>query len=327
MKVLNQKSILLILVMLFVLAGFGCSSSNGDGDDDGDAVNDDDDFSTTDDDDDSQQQDDDHTDDDDDDTIPYEPPDGMEIVFYDVGQGDAALVRFPGGSTMLIDGGNNHAGDDVILPHFKDIHLRYLDYLVVSHPHTDHMGGLDEVVQELTYLEEFWTNGDTSTTWQWDDLTDAIDDQDADWVTVSRGFLETIDGCTVEVISPDHDFGDLNKNSIVMIIECEDVFVMFTGDATKQTEDDLINDLGFELASDIVKMPHHGSPDRASAFPSYVLPDYAIISCGVDNPYGHPSPETVQEWEDVGAAIYRTDLQGTITVSVKNGAISVSTED
>jgi len=309
MLCLKIKSIFLFLIILSVVLA-GCGPSGGDDDDDDDGDDDDD---TPDD------------DDDDDDTIPYEPPDGMEVVFYDIGQGDASLVRFPGGSTMLIDGGIDDMGDDVILPHFKEIHLKELDYMVVSHPHADHIGGLDEVLDEVS-VNEFWHNGDTHTTWQWDDLVDSLDEQDVDWVLATRGFSRTIDGCDIEVLSPGHDFNDLNKNSIVMIIECEGIFTMFTGDATKQTENDIIGEYGFGLASDLIKIPHHGSPDRALDFPDYVLPQFGVISCGAGNPYGHPSPDMMDDWEDVGTVLYRTDLDGSVTASVKSGNINITTE-
>ncbi len=83
---------------------------------------------------------------------------------------------------------------------------------------------------------------------------------------------------------------------------------------------------GSALAADFVKVPHHGSPNRSSAFPGYVTPDYAVFSYGLGNPYGHPNPDVVDEWEAVGAAIYETALDGDITVLAKNGALDVYTQ-
>ena len=129
---------------------------------------------------------------------PYEPPDGFEVIFLDVGQGDSILLRFPAGSTMLVDGGNKSAGPAVILPYFDDIHLTQLDYLVVTHPDADHCGGLDDVVYGVD-VGEVWENGQVADTWAWWDFSDAVDDEGVPRLVVVRGDEETIDGCEVEV--------------------------------------------------------------------------------------------------------------------------------
>lgn len=301
-------------MMLCVLIAFfvGCSSGPG-ADSDGPAGDDDDDDAS----------DDDVGDDDDD--SDYIPPDGLEIVIFDVGQGDAILVRFPGGSTMLVDGGPNQAGDSVILPFFQTLHLDRLDYLVSTHPDADHSGGLDDVV-EAVVVGEVWENGLEKDTMTWDEFSVAVDERGIPRYTVERGDEENIDGCRILVMNADQGWADHNANSVVLFIACEEVAVMLTGDATETTQDDLIDHYGDELEADLVKVPHHGSPDHASQFPTYVLAEYAVISCGEGNPYGHPAPEVVFEWEATGAQIFRTDLHGDVTVRAKDGALSVATE-
>lgn len=293
--------------------GFGGPAPGVDDDDDDSAPDDDDDDDDT--------VDDDDTTDDDDDV--YEPPDGLQVVFYDIGQGDAALVRFPQGKTMLIDGGPNQAGDHVILPHFEELHLDYLDYMVVTHPDADHCGGLDDVVEEIE-VGVLWESGETHTTQTWNEFNDAVDDAGIQRRIVHRGDVETIDGCIIKVLNADQGWSERNDNSIVLSIDCEDAVSLFTGDLTECSQADLIDVYGGELAADLCKVPHHGSANRDERFAGYVSPLFAVISVGADNPYGHPTQATIQDWEDAGAEIYRTDQDGTITVGIKDGWLEVT---
>jgi len=112
----------------------------------------------------------------------------------------------------------------------------------------------------------------------------------------------------------------------VLYVDCEAVGALLTGDVTEGAQEGLIDEYGAALAAEIVKVPHHGSPDRSSDFPSFVQAEYAVFSYGTDNPYGHPNANVVQEWEDVGAAIYKTAEDGDVTFLIKNGNITVTTE-
>ena len=253
------------------------------------------------------------------------PPDGLEVVFLDVGQGDSILLRFPEGSTMLVDGGNKSAGPGIILPYLEGLHLTRLDYLVVTHPDADHCGGLDDVVYGVD-IGAVWENGQVADTWAWWDFSDAVDDEGVPRQVVSRGDEETIDGCDVEVLNADEGWDDTNGNSIVLSIDCEGITVLLTGDAHQGTQMDLVDVFGDALRADIVKIPHHGSPDRFRDFPAHVQPGIAVCSVGANNTYGHPNPEVIGEWEDAGAAVYRTDEVGTVTVTAKDGAVGVELE-
>lgn len=326
-KTSKFRNILLFIFLITLALSCTPVGDHGEDSEDDSESDDDDDIhdppSDDDDDDDSTGDDDDDDADDDDDDV-YQPPDGFQMIFYDIGQGDATLVRFPGGSTMLIDGGPNEAGKDVIVPHFDKIHLKTLDYIVLSHPHSDHCGGLDEVIDEVE-VGEVWENGQTKDTMSYDEFSNAVDDYDITRKKVNRGYSDTIDGCLVEVIYGDEGWTDHNSNSLVMTIDCEDTILLLTGDSTEESQDDLISMEGNALASDIVKVPHHGSPDRDSSFAGFVSPEIATFSCGEDNPYGHPAGAVITEWEVAGAEIYRTDIDGTITVDAKDGNLSVQT--
>lgn len=255
----------------------------------------------------------------------YEPPDGFEIVFLDVGQGDAILVRFPAGSTMLVDGGSKSSGKYVILPYFEEIGLAHLDYLVVTHPDADHCGGLKDVVFGV-YVGEVWENGQTNDTQAWWDFSDAVDMRGVHRQVVHRGDQQEIDGCSVEVLNADQGWGDTNGNSIVLSVDCEEVTVLLTGDAHAGTQEYLVQERGAELESDVVKVPHHGSSDRFEEFPSFVQPWTAVCSVGEGNGYGHPDAAVIEEWEATGANLVRTDEVGTVTITAKAGKLALETE-
>jgi beta-lactamase superfamily II metal-dependent hydrolase len=257
--------------------------------------------------------------------VEYEPPDGFEVIFFDVGQGDAILLRFPQGATMLVDGGDNSAGYSVVLPAFKKLNLTDLDYLVVTHADADHCGGLDDVVFAVD-VGEVWENGSTKDTWAWWDFSDAVDEKGIPRKVVHRGEVRDIDGCTVTVLNADQGWGDPNWDSIVLAVACEGTKVLLTADAPAGPQADLIKEYGADLKADVVKIPHHGSADRDSMFPSSILPGVAVCSVGAGNPFGHPDPDVVAEWEAVGADFYRTDLSGTITVRGKDGEVKVETD-
>jgi competence protein ComEC len=257
----------------------------------------------------------------------YEPPDGFEVVFLDVGQGDSILVRFPLGTTMLVDGGNKSAGWKVILPYFDDLHMEFLDFLVVTHPDADHCGGLDDVVWGVV-VGEVWENGQVANTYAWWDFSDAVDDLGVPRRTMERGKHMIIDGCDVDVLNADQGWGtgDVNGNSIVLAVECEDVRVLLTGDAHAGTQADLMDVYGDHLHSDVVKVPHHGSADRDSGFPAAVQASAAVCSVGATNGYGHPDLMVIEEWEDSGADFYRTDEMGTVIMAAQNGVFDFTTE-
>jgi len=254
----------------------------------------------------------------------YVPPEGFEMVFLDVGQGDSILLRFPGGSTMLIDGGGKGAGWSVVVPYLNDLHLDHLDYLVVTHPDADHCGGLEDVVWEIG-IGEVWENGQDNDTWAWWDFSDAVDEMEIPRRIVQLGDEEVVDGCDVDVFYGDEGWNDTNGNSIVLSIKCEGIVLLLTGDAHAGTQQELTAEYPQGLKSNVVKIPHHGSADRYTHFPSFVRPDIAVCSVG-NNGYGHPDAQVLLEWEEAGAQVYRTDQSGTVVVTAQGGLTEITTE-
>ena len=314
---LAVKSLVLLLVFLagcaFAGEGSNPSGDNDSDDDDDDSSNEDDD---SDEDDDSSPTDDDSQTDDDADP-PYQAPNGLEIVFFDVGQGDSLLVRFPDGATMLVDGGPNEAGYDVILPYFNDLYLHELDYVVVTHPDADHCGGLDDVLKSIP-VGEVWENGETKDTVSWQEFAEAVAAQDIEPRIVERGDGEDIGDCRVEVLQADEGYSDVNANSIVLMIDCEGGRALLTGDITEAPQDELMDLFGNDLQAELVKVPHHGSPDHAPGFAGVVEPQFAIVTVGSNN-YGHPDEEVMAEWDAVGATLFRTDEDGTVIGRIHDG--------
>jgi len=258
--------------------------------------------------------------------IPYTPPDGMQVVAIDVGQGDSILVRFPAGSVMLVDGGTKGAGKASVVPYLKALHVEKVDYVVPSHPDADHCGGLLSVVESFE-VGQVWENGQTADTYSWWDFSDAVDAKAVPRARVQRGDVYTVDGCPVTVLNADQGWGDTNNNSVVLLIECEGARVLLTGDTGTESQEDMVAALGAsQLAADAVKVAHHGSWDMYEQFPAAVHPEAALCSVGKWNEYGHPVAEIIAAWQAVGAVFYRTDQNGDIVMTAKDGSMKVVTQ-
>jgi competence protein ComEC len=254
----------------------------------------------------------------------YVPPDGIEFWFMNVGQGDATLIRFPSGATMLIDGGGGSSGKNVILPYLAQLNIDRLDYVVATHPDADHVGGLDDVVWGVD-VAEVWLNGEEKTTYAWEDFEEAVDESGADVEIVHRGKVEYVGDCDVEVLNADQGHGEYNDNSIVLMVSCEGIRVLLPGDLGWTGQTDLVEEWGVDLKAEVAKIPHHGSSDHSAEYTSLVHPAVAVCSVGKGNSYGHPNLQVLQEWEEAGATVFRTDNEGTIVAGANDGKLTVTT--
>lgn len=244
-------------------------------------------------------------------------PDGSTSVYFiDVGQGDCELIRTPDGQTILIDAGTNATGD-ALVAYLEKLGVEQIDTLIATHPHEDHIGGMDEVVNAFPigkiYLPKI-ADDQTPTTRTYERLLDAIADKDLK-ITPGRGGMTILDqdGIKLEFLAPNADsYAELNSYSIVAKLTCGEKRFLFTGDAEADSEEEMI-DMGYDLHSDVLKCGHHGSSTSTSAaFLQAVRPSYAVISCGVDNDYGHPHRETLDKLKKANVTVYRTDKQDTI---------------
>jgi competence protein ComEC len=246
----------------------------------------------------------------------------LTATFIDVGQGDATLFELPGGETILIDGGDNGYGLSKIQPILAAKSIAVIDLLVLSHPHADHAGGLDEVLEFFTVLE-IWENGDRIDTATYGDFALAREAEGVPAVVPDQGTVRTYADVKITAMNREEGYPTPNNNSLVLKISYGDTDFLMTGDVEKEENIDLIEDWGHALECEILKVPHHGSRDFDEAFAEWVSPQLAVISAGRENRYGHPSEEAVRAYLDADATVCRTDTSGDITVSTDGVTIEI----
>lgn len=244
--------------------------------------------------------------------------DGLEflaITFIDVGQGDAALFEMPDGSTILIDGGPDGAGQDAIVPLLWERGISTLELMVLTHPHADHCGGLDEVLEQVL-VGEIWENGETLGTVAYQDFVAARDAEGALVRIAEAGDQRSFGGAMLTVLAADRGMPGENNDSIVIAFDFAGVRVLTTGDIERESQSLLVDEYGPDLASAVVKVPHHGSGNFDPLFVDTVAADFGVVSCGAGNPHGHPHPAAMAAWQEAGTALCRTDLSGDVGVVI-----------
>jgi competence protein ComEC len=240
----------------------------------------------------------------------------LEVDFFDVGQGDAALIRSPYGQNILIDGGpNQRAAQELekILP----LYDRTIDLVLLTHPHDDHAAGLVPVLENFK-VEKIAYTGVVHTAPAYLELLKIIKAQKISLLIIDRPQKIVLgEACFLDIIYPQKSFlqkstGNLNNSSLVINLDCENKKILFMGDAEAEVEEELIAS-GMLSDIDIIKIGHHGS-DTSSTWDFLKLldPEKAIISVGKDNKFGHPSLRVIRRLERIGAEVIRTDLAGTI---------------
>ncbi len=241
--------------------------------------------------------------------------DELRVSFIDVGQGDSEFIELPNGETMLIDAGTNETGKNVV-DYIKSLGYTSINYVVGTHPHEDHIGGLDDVIKTFD-IGSIYMPKITADTKTFEDVLDAAESKNLMINTAKSGvsIMDTED-LSVKFLAPTLDsYENTNDYSAVVKVVYGDTSYLFTGDAEDFSES-LITD---DVNADVLKVGHHGSSTSTSTeFLKKVSPSSAVISCGKDNSYGHPHSETLQKLADMGTAVYRTDELGTI-VSVSDG--------
>jgi len=235
--------------------------------------------------------------------------DRLNIFCIDVGQGDCTYIVFPDGKNMLIDAGEKDSEVYYLLENYK---IEKIDYLVITHPHSDHAGGMEDIIEKF-WVEKIIMPDASSPATFFDNLLDTIDKRNIPVVQAKEGVvIHKEEDLTAEIISPDEDgYNDLNNMSAVIKITYGENEFLFMGDAEIEAEENISADVN----ADFIRIGHHGSNTSSSeSFLIRVKPQYAVISVGEFNSYGHPHDEVIKRYEDLGTEIYRTDQMGTISV-------------
>ncbi|MBQ9512071.1 MAG: MBL fold metallo-hydrolase [Lachnospiraceae bacterium] len=233
----------------------------------------------------------------------------FQVDSINVGQGDAALVQCDG-HYMLIDGGDNKQSS-LIYSYLKQRSITHLDYIVATHPDADHIGGLLGALNYATVGVAFSpvTEHDTKT---FRSFLKYLTKQDVTITVPAAGDVFHLGSATVTVLGPTFISEDSNNNSIVLRIVYGNTSFLFTGDAEEAEEKAILNSKR-TVSSTVLKVAHHGSNSSTKyQFLRAVSPQYAVISVGAKNTYGHPTENTLSRLRDAGAITYRTDLQGHI---------------
>ena len=224
----------------------------------------------------------------------YELTDATEVHFIDVGQGDAALL-LSGGQAVLIDAGTAESAS-ALVRYLEERGVRSLYAVIASHPHSDHIGGMAAVLSAFP-AEHFYMGPETQNTAAYEDMLDALEAQGVQPAIPADGDTLRLDsGATVTFLGPADDVSaeNMNDRSLIALFSTGAEQVLFMGDAEAAAEQSLLVHHP-ELTCDILKVGHHGAATSSTpAFLSAIQPSVAVISCGVDNDYGHPSDQTLQ---------------------------------
>ena len=248
---------------------------------------------------------------------------GFNIHMIDIGQGDSILLECDG-SYMLIDAGENDKGG-VVVDYLKKHNISKLDYALITHPHSDHYGGFKTVFESVEPESIVMTEA-MNTTRTWEKLVDYIDNKKYNVIFPKTNDTINLGSSKLTMYVPKVT-DSLNNCSIIVRAEYNGMSALFTGDAEKSEEKDILN-AGFDVSANVLKMGHHGSSTSTSdKFLSAVNPDIALISCGKNNDYGHPHKETVAKLNKNNIPMFRTDVYGSITVTLKNNTISLNTDN
>src|SRR5450759_2058289 len=249
----------------------------------------------------------------------------LTVNFLDVGQGDSILVKYDN-KTMLIDAGEKDKGE-VISAYLKNQDISTLDYVVATHPNSDHIGGMVDILNSFK-VEYFIDSGYPYTSKTYEDMLTTIDKKNIPFEIPKRGDkINFAPGIDVQVLNPGNSYftDDLNQNSIVLKITDGTVSFLLTGDAGIEAENEIMK-AGYNVNADILKVGHHGSRTSSSAsFINAVSPTVSVIEVGAGNDYGHPHKETLDRLQKV-SKVYRTDLDGTITITTDGSKYTVTTQ-
>jgi competence protein ComEC len=250
----------------------------------------------------------------------------LKIHYIDVGQADCIFIQTPNHHNLLIDAGKNEDADK-ILSYLHNQKIKLIDILVATHPHEDHIGSMAAIINKYNvgqlYMPKISTNTETFL-----NLLKTIKAKGLTINTAQAGCFLNIDpSLVIEMLAPNNSkYEDLNDYSAVIKIVYNQTSFLFTGDASRVSEKEMLK-LKYDLKADVLKVGHHGSNTSTTGrFLQAVSPKYAVISVGANNDYGHPGQYTLSRLMNAGIKVYRTDLNGTVTAISDGQNISFKVE-
>lgn len=251
----------------------------------------------------------------------------MEVHFIDVGNADCILIR-QGDKNLLIDAGERGDVDD-ILDYFLLNGIYELEMVIATHPHADHIGGMEELLQEIPvqqFVMAFMPEAATPTTAVYEEMLMVLDEKNIGIQEARPGDVYALGEAQVQLLAPLEETDEANDMSVVTRIVFGQHSFLFTGDAETGVEKQLLRS-GYDLKADVLKVGHHGSNTSSSAaFLRVVDPTYAVITCGRKNTYGHPHQEVLTRLNQLDASIYRSDISGDIVIVSDGETLTVRTE-
>ena len=244
----------------------------------------------------------------------------LEVQFIDVGQADSILIS-TGSHNMLIDAGNNEDGKKLV-NYIKSLGINSFDYVVGTHPHEDHIGGMDDIIKSFD-IKEYMMPEKLSTSKTFEDVLDALLEKELSYTVPKIDSEYFLGDALIKVIYVGDETNDANDSSIVLKLIYGDNSFLFMADASSSVERKILNS---DITSDVLKVGHHGSEySTKEEFLNKVNPKYAVISVGTNNIYKHPKQITLNKLNKNNIKIYRTDLDGTIIFNSNGKTIEIKT--
>lgn len=254
----------------------------------------------------------------------------LTVKVLDVGQGDAILIRTKDQVT-LIDTGDVPARDKLVAM-LKSQGINTIDKLIITHPHADHLGGVAAVFDNFT-VKQIYDSGQKTTTNLYKQYLIQVQKRKIPFTVVTAGtVIDLGNESTLKVLAPEKTFisgsdSDLNNNSIVTKLVYRSFSMMLTGDAETESEERMLASHAADLKSTLLKSGHHGSRTSSSVpFLQAVSPEAALISLGANNDYHHPHPSTLKKYSEKKMKVYRTDTDGTLTVTTDGKTYAITKE-
>ena len=251
------------------------------------------------------------------------PKGTLAVHFLDIGQGDSIFIELPNSQTMLVDAGENYYGEGII-NYIYDCGYEKLDYLVATHPHSDHIGSMSYIVRHMDIDAVYMPKVSTATK-TYENLLDSISNKGLKIKTAIAGTrILDIDELEIVILAPVEIYeDDLNNCSVILKITYKDRSFLLTGDAEKKEFEDVYLD----MSADVLKVAHHGSSTSTTEeILEKIKPEIAVISLGEDNEYGHPHKSTLKLLNNIDCDIYRTDEDKTVKISTDGENLEVETD-